>query len=128
MKSQFQQFNDDQMPSSGPGSSKSEQDVRAKAPSVTGTTISERLQVDTKVLRRHNPSRVRGEVPAADQHEPLEPTKFFTIAQVAEMVGVSTRTVRRWIKRDELVAHRFGGVARIAESDLRAFFSRHRGK
>jgi hypothetical protein len=27
-----------------------------------------------------------------------EPIKFFTIADVAEIVGVATRTVRRWIK------------------------------
>ena len=60
--------------------------------------------------------------------EPLEPTKFFAITEVAEMVGVSTRSVRRWIKRDELAAHRFGASVRIAESDLRAFFSHHRGK
>jgi len=66
----------------------------------------------------------------ADQgaNEPLEPSKFFAITEVAEMVGVSTRSVRRWIKRDELAAHRFGASVRIAESDLRAFFSRHRGK
>jgi excisionase family DNA binding protein len=60
--------------------------------------------------------------------EPLEPTKFFAITEVAEMVGVSTRSVRRWIKRDELAAHRFGASVRIAERDLEAFFSRHRGK
>ena len=43
----------------------------------------------------------------ADQgaNEPLESTKFFAITEVAEMVGVSTRSVRRWIKRDELAAH-----------------------
>ena len=66
----------------------------------------------------------------ADQaaNEPLEPTRFFAITEVAEMVGVSTRSVRRWIKRDELAAHRFGASVRIAESDLRAFFSHHRGK
>jgi excisionase family DNA binding protein len=66
----------------------------------------------------------------ADQgaNEPLESTKFFAITEVAEMVGVSTRSVRRWIKRDELAAHRFGASVRIAESDLKVFFSQHRGK
>jgi excisionase family DNA binding protein len=52
--------------------------------------------------------------------------KFFTIAEVAERLRVSTRTVRRWIAGD-LVAHRFGGVVRIAETDLRAFLALHRG-
>ena len=54
--------------------------------------------------------------------------RFFTTAQVAEMVGVSTRTVRRWIKNRQVVAHHIGATVRIAESDLKAFFSRHRGK
>jgi excisionase family DNA binding protein len=52
--------------------------------------------------------------------------QFFTIAEVAACVDVSTRTVRRWIKSGELVAHYFGGVVRIAESDFRAFLAMHR--
>ena len=32
--------------------------------------------------------------------------KFFTIAEVAERLRVSTRTVRRWIKAGDLIAHR----------------------
>ena len=31
--------------------------------------------------------------------------KFFTIAEVAECLRVSTRTVRRWIKAGDLIAH-----------------------
>jgi excisionase family DNA binding protein len=52
--------------------------------------------------------------------------KFFTIADVAENLAVATRTVRRWIKSGELVAHHFGGAVRIAETDLQAFLSAHR--
>jgi excisionase family DNA binding protein len=52
--------------------------------------------------------------------------KFFTITQVAELLGVCTRTVRRWIDTGRLVAHRFGGAVRIADQDLRAFLSQHR--
>jgi excisionase family DNA binding protein len=52
--------------------------------------------------------------------------KFFTIAQVAELLEVSTRTVRRWIDTGVLVTHRFGGVVRVAEHDLRAFLAQHR--
>jgi excisionase family DNA binding protein len=51
---------------------------------------------------------------------------FFSIAQVAEWIGVSARTVRRWIKSDKLVAHRIRGVVRIAEHDLRQFLEAHR--
>jgi excisionase family DNA binding protein len=53
--------------------------------------------------------------------------KFFTIVQIAELLEVSTRTVRRWIDANLLAAHRFGGAIRIAEPDLRAFLARHRG-
>jgi excisionase family DNA binding protein len=52
--------------------------------------------------------------------------RFFTIAEVAERLGVSTRTVRRWIKVGDLVAYRISGVLRITESDLRAFLALHR--
>jgi excisionase family DNA binding protein len=52
--------------------------------------------------------------------------RFFTVAEVAEIVGVSVRTVRRWIKSGELVAHHIGAVVRIAEGDLRAFIAGHR--
>jgi excisionase family DNA binding protein len=53
--------------------------------------------------------------------------QFFTIAETAEMLRVSTRTVRRWIDGGKLIAHGFGGVVRIAEPDLRAFLAFHRG-
>jgi excisionase family DNA binding protein len=55
-----------------------------------------------------------------------EAIKFFTIAEVAEKLSVSTRTVRRWIERGELVAHHFGAAVRISDADLRAFSALHR--
>jgi excisionase family DNA binding protein len=55
-----------------------------------------------------------------------EPLRFFTVAEVAERLHVSTRTVRRWIENFELVTHRFGRAVRIAESDLNAFLAIHR--
>ena len=54
------------------------------------------------------------------------PMNFFTVAEVAERLEVSTRTVRRWIKSGQLVAHRIRGVVRIARADLDAFLHRHR--
>jgi excisionase family DNA binding protein len=48
-------------------------------------------------------------------------THFYTVAQVAEMLAVSTRSIRRWISAGELLAHRFGRQVRISEGDLRAF-------
>jgi excisionase family DNA binding protein len=55
-----------------------------------------------------------------------EAIKFFTIAEVAGCLNVSTRTVRRWIDRRILVAHQFGGSVRIAEADLNLFLALHR--
>ena len=52
--------------------------------------------------------------------------KFFTIAEVAERLHVSGRTIRRWIRANDLVAHRIKGIVRVAESDLRAFQALHR--
>jgi excisionase family DNA binding protein len=52
--------------------------------------------------------------------------QFYTIAEVAERLRVSTRTVRRWIEDGILVAHRISGVVRIAENDLRAFLALRR--
>jgi excisionase family DNA binding protein len=52
--------------------------------------------------------------------------KFFTIVEVAERLVVSRRSVRRWITAGDLIAHRIGGIVRIAESDFRAFLAVHR--
>ena len=52
--------------------------------------------------------------------------RFRTIAEVAEALAVSSRSVRRAIDRKELVAHHFGRTVRIAESDLKAFIAQHR--
>ena len=55
-----------------------------------------------------------------------DPMNFYTIDEVAERLAVCTRTIRRWIDARKLVAHRKGGVVRIAEGDLRAFLALHR--
>jgi excisionase family DNA binding protein len=51
---------------------------------------------------------------------------FYTIEQIAEAVGVSTRTVRRWIDSSALAAHRVGKIVRISEADLAAFLAASR--
>jgi excisionase family DNA binding protein len=60
------------------------------------------------------------------RHHCDDQIKFFTIAEVAERLHVDARTVRRWIKANQLVVHRVGGVVRISERDLRAFLALHR--
>jgi excisionase family DNA binding protein len=54
-------------------------------------------------------------------------TRFYTVALVADLLAVSARSVRRWIARGELLAHKFGRQIRIAEFDLRAFVEWRRG-
>jgi excisionase family DNA binding protein len=52
--------------------------------------------------------------------------RFFKVVEVAEMLGVCERTVRRWIAGGLLAAHSFGTAVRISEADLRAFIAQHR--
>jgi excisionase family DNA binding protein len=52
--------------------------------------------------------------------------RFYSIADVADRLDVVTRTVRRWIKSGDLIAHRFGRAVRIADDDLQAFLAAHR--
>ena len=61
-----------------------------------------------------------------DRRYPHGHIHFFTIAEVAESLSVSTRTVRRWIDAGDLIAHRVSTIVRIAEPDLRAFLALHR--
>jgi len=53
-------------------------------------------------------------------------TKFYTMEQIADCVGASTRSVRRWIEQGMLVAHRINGLVRISEADFQAFLATHR--
>ena len=48
-------------------------------------------------------------------------TRFYTVSEVANLLAVSSRSVRRWIAAGELLAHRFGRQVRISEIDLRSF-------
>jgi excisionase family DNA binding protein len=57
---------------------------------------------------------------------PKSSPKFFTIAEIAECVGASERTVRRWIENGLLAAHRFNGLVRISEADFQTFLAAHR--
>ena len=57
-----------------------------------------------------------------------QPPKFYTIAQIAEFVDVSTRTVRRWIAEGLLVAHRVNGLVRISDADFQTFLAEHRSR
>ena len=53
--------------------------------------------------------------------------KFYTIQDIAELLGISLRTVHRWTTSRRLPAYKIGGLLRVSEDDLRAFLALHRG-
>ncbi len=104
-------------------------------------------QVETCTkIRHHRPSGKTGSQsgslkPARDKPKELIPSravsssrgrtspglpKHYTIDAVAEALDVSSRTVRRWIANGDLIVHRFDGLVRVEDSDLRSFLALHR--
>ena len=53
--------------------------------------------------------------------------KFYTIQEIADLLGISLRTVHRWTSSRQLPAYKIGGLLRVSEDDLRAFLALHRG-
>jgi excisionase family DNA binding protein len=53
------------------------------------------------------------------------PRRFYSVDEVANILSVSSRTIRRWTEDGKLRAHRFGGVVRISHDDLQDFIARH---
>ena len=51
---------------------------------------------------------------------------MFSKKELADLMGVSTKTVGRWIKSGDLHAHRLGGQWRVAEDDARTFIALRR--
>jgi len=63
------------------------------------------------------------------KHERQQPcSRLLLIGQVAEGLGVSTRTVRRLIAGRELVACRLGRSVRVHPDDLADYVDRQRGR
>jgi excisionase family DNA binding protein len=54
--------------------------------------------------------------------------RFLTVAEVAERLRVTERTVRNWISKGYLVAYRLDGVVRISSVDLDRFIEVRRIK
>jgi excisionase family DNA binding protein len=54
-------------------------------------------------------------------------TRLRTIDEVAELLNVSPRTVRRLIESGALPVHRLGRLVRIADADLATFLAANRG-
>jgi excisionase family DNA binding protein len=58
-------------------------------------------------------------LPPSKGHRPVP--WLISVAEAAQHLGVSSKTVRRWIEQGELPHHRLGRQIRIAESDLIVF-------
>ena len=52
--------------------------------------------------------------------------RLFTVREVASILNMSDRSIRRWIDEEKLTHHKFGRAVRISESDLRTFMAAHR--
>jgi excisionase family DNA binding protein len=63
---------------------------------------------------------------AANHGDRKQRQQFFTVRAVAEQLDISSRTVHRWIKNNELAVHRLGGSVRISEADLKHYLAAHR--
>ena len=46
------------------------------------------------------------------------PPRWLTIQEAADILRVSTRTIRKWIKAGELQAKKIGGVWRIRRKEV----------
>lgn len=53
-------------------------------------------------------------------------TKFRTIREVTELLGVSRPTLHKFTKSGELPAHKFGRSVRYSDSDIAAFLQSRR--
>lgn len=53
-------------------------------------------------------------------------SRLLTIEQAAEITQTCSRWIREQVKAENLRAHRFGRMIRIAQDDLAAFIKYHR--
>lgn len=47
--------------------------------------------------------------------------RFYTVAEVAEKIGVTSAAVYKWIRSGKLEAYQFGDAYRITEEAYKAF-------
>jgi excisionase family DNA binding protein len=62
---------------------------------------------------------------SVDQHANASTDeKYYTVEEVPDILNVSPRTVRRWIRHKVIKSYKFGAARRIASSDLQALIAR----
>lgn len=64
--------------------------------------------------------------PAKARASTPPPSRLRSVTEVAELLGVHPRTVRRLIDRGDLAALRIGRSRRVSEQDLQAYLGRCR--
>lgn len=52
---------------------------------------------------------------------PVRPARMLAVADVADRLHVSSKTIRRWITRKDLRVHWLGGQIRVTEEALQDF-------
>ncbi|MGO9818022.1 MAG: helix-turn-helix domain-containing protein [Acidocella sp.] len=57
---------------------------------------------------------------------PIASTRTYTVAQLAEYLQVCTKTIRRFINRGILPAHKLGRDYRVTEADFQTFLAHAR--
>ena len=57
----------------------------------------------------------------ATRHQPL-----LSVADIADRLKLSEKTIRRWIERGDLPAHHLGRAVRVSEDDLSLYLHKHR--
>ncbi len=61
-----------------------------------------------------------------DEKSPAEETMWLSTQEAARRLGVTARTLYRFIDHDELPAYRMGRVIRVKVVDVEAFIEGHR--
>jgi excisionase family DNA binding protein len=52
--------------------------------------------------------------------------KYYTVEEIADLLNVSSRTVRRWVRSKLVESYKFGASRRIGSSGLQALIARCR--
>jgi excisionase family DNA binding protein len=95
---------------------KSHKRTRAVLPAAHGSS--------TRLLSRTSNAAAPA-ISASNRGRPV--TKLRTIAETAEVLNVSPRTVRRLIESGALQVHRFGRLVRIGDGDIAVLLTANRG-
>jgi len=74
--------------------------------------VRERLRKEFNFVVQSIAEKLEGELPQQ---------KFFTVNEVAQFLGVSKKSVRRYISFGKLHAYKIGGVWKVTRKDLIKF-------